>query len=112
LQLAAVQHTPLLQLPLPAQSRVHELPAQRILPSQLPVPEHVMSQLAACVQSIGPPHDPTPMHSTRHGTPVGHVTLLVHELTPEQSITQTPRSQTPTPAQAVAQSPTGASLAG
>jgi hypothetical protein len=47
-----------------------------------------MGQVMWCVHALSP-------HTTRHGTPAGHVMSTAHEFATLQSITQVPWSQVP-----------------
>ena len=92
------QSTPAMQLELPVHSTRQAPGPQTIGASQVSLAMHWIRQLAACVQSIPPPHEFLPLHSIRQVWSAGQTMGVAQESVGSQAITHTSRSQREQPA--------------
>jgi hypothetical protein len=89
----SAQSMPTVQVPVEVQFTRHGPAPQLMSESQESLPMQRTEHSLDAVQSMPPPHEFLPVHSTRHLTPGGQTTAAAHASLSGQSITQVSTSQ-------------------
>jgi len=89
----SAQSMPTVQVELEVQFTRQGPAPQLMSESQEVVPMQRTEQSVDAVQSMPPPHESLPVHSTRHLTPAGQTTCVAHASLTGQSMTQVSPSQ-------------------